>query len=54
MYMPLVYQDLVSDYWHLKKGVTLWDVGCQRQVEITGPDALKFPPAINSSKFEQL
>jgi glycine cleavage system T protein len=42
MYLPLVYQDLVSDYWHIKKGVTLWDVGCQRQVEITGPDAFKF------------
>jgi glycine cleavage system aminomethyltransferase T len=42
MYLPLVYEDLVSDYWHIKKGVTLWDVGCQRQVEITGPDASKF------------
>lgn len=42
MYLPLVYKDLVSDYWHIKKGVTLWDVGCQRQVEITGPDAFRF------------
>jgi glycine cleavage system aminomethyltransferase T len=42
MYLPLVYEDLISDYWHIKKGVTLWDVGCQRQVEITGPDAAKF------------
>ena len=42
MYLPLVYEDLVSDYWYIKKGVTLWDVGCQRQVEITGPDASKF------------
>jgi aminomethyltransferase len=42
MYLPLVYEDLVSDYWHIKKGATLWDVGCQRQVEITGPDAFKF------------
>lgn len=42
MYLPLVYQDLVSDYWHIKKGVTIWDVGCQRQVEITGPDAFTF------------
>jgi glycine cleavage system aminomethyltransferase T len=42
MYLPLVYQDLVSDYWHIKKGVTIWDVGCQRQVEITGPEAFKF------------
>jgi aminomethyltransferase len=42
MYLPLVYEDLVSDYWHIKKGVTLWDVGCQRQVEISGPDASRF------------
>jgi glycine cleavage system aminomethyltransferase T len=42
MYLPLVYEDLVSDYWHLKKDVTVWDVGCQRQVEITGSDAFKF------------
>jgi len=42
MYLPLVYEDLTSDYWHIKKGVTLWDVGCQRQVEITGKDAFSF------------
>ena len=42
MYLPLVYENLLSDYWYLKKGVTLWDVGCQRQVEITGPDASTF------------
>jgi len=42
MYLPLVYEDLLSDYWHLKKDVSLWDVGCERQVEITGPDAFQF------------
>jgi len=42
MYLPLVYEDLLSDYWYLKKDVTLWDVGCERQVEITGPDAYQF------------
>jgi aminomethyltransferase len=42
MYLPLVYEDLVSDYWHIKNGVTLWDVGCERQVEISGPDAFRF------------
>lgn len=42
MYLPLVYEDLISDYWALKKDVTLWDVGCERQVEITGPDAFQF------------
>ncbi len=28
-----------DDYWHLKQHVQLWDVGCQRQVELRGPDA---------------
>jgi aminomethyltransferase len=42
MYLPLVYEDLLSDYWSLKKDVTIWDVGCERQVEITGPDAFEF------------
>jgi aminomethyltransferase len=55
MYLPLVYEDLVSDYWYLKKDVTLWDVGCQRQVEITGPDAFEFLRHLtprNLTKFE--
>jgi glycine cleavage system aminomethyltransferase T len=29
----------VAEYWQLLEGVTLWDVGVERQVEITGPDA---------------
>ena len=28
-----------EDYWHLKRRVQLWDVSCQRQVELRGPDA---------------
>ncbi len=28
-----------EDYWHLRSAVQLWDVGCQRQVEIRGRDA---------------
>ncbi|OED42594.1 hypothetical protein AB833_06090 [Chromatiales bacterium (ex Bugula neritina AB1)] len=30
-----------SDYQHLKRAVQLWDVGCERQIEIQGPDAAK-------------
>ncbi len=30
-----------ADYRHLKRAVQLWDVGCERQIEIAGPDALK-------------
>ena len=28
-----------EDYWHLQSYVQIWDVSCQRQVQITGPDA---------------
>ena len=30
-----------EDYWHLREHVQLWDVSCQRQVEIKGPDAAR-------------
>jgi glycine cleavage system aminomethyltransferase T len=41
MYHPRHYGDPVEEYWELLNGVTLWDVGVERQVEITGPDAFK-------------
>ena len=30
-----------EDYWHLREHVQLWDVACERQVEVRGPDALR-------------
>ncbi len=40
MLLPKAFQSSVEeDYWHLRKHVQLWDVSCQRQVQITGPDA---------------
>ena len=44
-----------EDYWHLKEHVQLWDVGCQRQVELRGPDAaLDFHVGIDTaSSLEQ-
>ena len=39
MYIPKYYDDPVAEYWHLVNHVTLWDVGVERVVEITGPDA---------------
>lgn len=38
-YMPTSYGDLQGEYWRLIKGVSLWDVACERQIEISGPDA---------------
>ena len=42
MYMPTHYGDPVEEYWRLVNDVTLWDVSCQRQIRIFGPDALAF------------
>lgn len=40
MLLPKAYQTTVEqDYWHLREHVQLWDVSCQRQVQIEGPDA---------------
>lgn len=36
------YANLESEFWSLVKDVTLWDVTCQRVVEIAGPDAFAF------------
>ena len=39
MLLPTVFESLEADCAHLKRHVQLWDVGCQRQVEVAGPDA---------------
>lgn len=41
-YHPRHYGDPVGEYWALLNGVTLWDVGVEKQIEISGPDAFEF------------
>jgi glycine cleavage system aminomethyltransferase T len=41
-YLPAYFDDPIAEYWHLLNHVTIWDVGVERQVEITGPDAFTF------------
>jgi glycine cleavage system aminomethyltransferase T len=58
MYHPRHYGDPVEEYWKLVNGVTLWDVGVERQVEITGPDAFTLanmlvPRDLNKCAVEQ-
>jgi glycine cleavage system aminomethyltransferase T len=38
-YHPRHYGDPVQEYWNLVNGVTLWDVGVEKQIQIKGPDA---------------
>lgn len=42
MLLPAGYSDWEEEYWRLKNDVTVWDVSVERQVEISGPDALPF------------
>lgn len=42
MYLPTCYTSPVEEYWSLVNDVALWDVACQRQIEISGCDAFEF------------
>ena len=37
--LPTVFESVEADYHHLKRYVQLWDVACERQVEVRGRDA---------------
>ena len=41
-YLPGGYASPEAEFWSLVNDVTLWDVTCQRVVEISGPDAPAF------------
>jgi len=46
MLLPAAFRSLEDDYWHLVEHVQLWDVGCERQVELKGPDAARLAQAM--------
>ena len=41
MLLPTVFESVQEDYRHLKTNVQVWDVSCERQVELRGPDAAR-------------
>jgi aminomethyltransferase len=41
MYLPAYYDELAAEYWALVNDVTLWDVGVERVVQISGPDGFQ-------------
>ena len=42
MLLPKAYaRSVEDDYWHLREHVQIWDVACQRQVQVDGPDAAR-------------
>lgn len=58
MLLPTVFDTVENDYHHLKRHVQVWDVSCERQVEIRGPDAARLiqmltPRSLGSMGFGQ-
>ncbi len=39
--LATAFRSLAGDYRHLKEHVQMWDVSCERQVEVRGPDAAR-------------
>ena len=39
MYLPAYFDDPETEYWALANAVTMWDVGVERTIEVSGPDA---------------
>ena len=54
MYMPTSYGDALAEYERLKTGVSIWDVGAERQVEIAGPDARAFADYVSCRSLANL
>ena len=55
MYLPMAYSEEPGrDYWNAVRGVQLWDVACERQVEISGPDALRFAQLLTPRDLSRL
>ena len=51
--LPKSFQNtLEEDYLHLQEYVQIWDVGCQRQVEIKGKDATKLVELMTPRSIE--
>lgn len=41
MLLPTFFETVEADYRHLKRHVQVWDVSCERQIEVFGPDAAR-------------
>ena len=39
MLLPTVFESNEADYWSLCQDVQVWDVSCERQIEVSGPDS---------------
>ncbi len=54
MLLPSTFESLRNDYLCLKNHVQLWDVSCQRQVDIRGADALQLVQLMTPRNISRL
>jgi aminomethyltransferase len=54
MLMPTSYGDPEGEYRRLTTGVAMWDVACERQVEVTGPDAARLVQILVPRRIDRL
>ena len=52
--LPTAYSSLEEDYWHLREHVQIWDVACQVQVQVQGPDAHKLVEYLTPRDLSQI
>ncbi len=54
MYLPMAYAAPEEDYWGAVRNVQLWDVACERQLQVQGTDALRFAQLLTPRDLSKL
>ncbi|WP_170336149.1 dimethylsulfoniopropionate demethylase [Ruegeria arenilitoris] len=54
MLLPTVFESVEADYRHLKSHVQVWDVSCERQIELNGPDAGRLMRRLTPRNLENM
>ena len=54
MLLPTVFQTVEADCRHLKSHVQVWDVSCERQVQVKGPDARRLVQLLTPRDLSKL
>ncbi len=54
MLLPTVFESAEADYHHLKRHVQVWDVSCERQVELAGADAARLVQMLTPRDFSKV
>ena len=54
MVLPSVFRSEEEDYHHLKRHVQVWDVSCERQVAVQGPDARRLLDLLSPRDLDRM